>query len=229
LSSPEAAFGRSGAFPRSQLQPDETVLFEGKPSMFATTSYGIFWFLMCLLGAALFLYLSLIFVLCTAVIIIVGIVPFIYLYIQWSATAFALTTKRVLVEKMDNSLHRTTMQLPLYNVTHTVRSQSFMDQLAGAGNIGFSAAAGMPGFMWPSVPGHDTVRAFVDEQLARYRPAAPQPAAYAPPPQAMYGPPGYMMPPAPGQYAAPAGRVCPSCRRSFANDAQFCPYCGGRA
>jgi len=182
--------GLPGAFPRSEIASDETVLFEGKPSMVATTFYGILMLLGGVLLGALLLVFGLVFIVCSSLLFIVGILPFVYFYMVWSGTAFALTTKRVILHKTDSSMHKSTQSLPLAYVTQTVRSQEFIDQLVGSGNIGFSAVPGYNGFMWPSVPNHDTVRPFIDQQIARYRPPIQQ-AVNAPPPPPQYYVPGY--------------------------------------
>ncbi len=241
-SSPAMALGQAGAFPRGELRADETIIFEGKPSMVAMCFLGIVWLVICL-GGGLLMAVFLVgapYCAVAAVVIplIVGLVPFMYFYVQWYGTSFAMTNKRVLVHKTDASLQRVTQSLPLSHVTHTVRSQSFQDGMVGAGNIGFSGAAGMPGFMWPSVPGHDSVRPFIDEQLNRLRGPLPQAQMMAPPMQY----PGYaiappMAPPmAPPPMAAPPGSVpgqmparrCPACGMNFGGDSAFCPYCGAR-
>jgi hypothetical protein len=195
---------------------------------------GILWLILCLGGGLLTAAFTYVVPVCAAsavvVALIIGILPFMYFYVQYSGTAFALTNKRVIVHKTDSSLHKLSQSLPLSHVTNTVRSQSFSDGLLGAGNIGFSAAAGMPGFMWPSVPGHDTVRPFIDEQLNRLRGPMPQPQVMAPPqypgypmqPPMMAAPPGAM----PAQMPA---RRCPSCGMNFGGDGAFCPYCGAKA
>ena len=229
-SSPAMAFGQSGAFPRNELQADETVIFEGKPSLVAMCFLGIIWLVLCIGGAVLFLAIWIYLFVCSVVALIAGIIPFLYFYLQWSGTSFAMTNKRVMVHKTDASLQKLSQSLPLSHVTHTVRSQSFTDSMVGAGNIGFSAAAGMPGFMWPSVPGHDTVRPFIDEQLNRMRGPMQQPQVMAPPqypgypmqPPMMAAPPGAM----PAQMPA---RRCPSCGMNFGGDGAFCPYCGAKA
>ena len=190
LASAQPAMGQPGAFPRSEIALDETVLFEGKPSMVAMTFYGILMLLGGVLLGALMLVLSLVFLICSALLFVAGVLPFVYFYMMWSGTAFALTTKRVLLHKTDSSMHRSSQSLPLAYVTQTVRSQEFIDQLVGSGNIGFSAVPGYNGFMWPSVPDHDSVRPFIDQQIARYRPP-PQQAVYAPPPVPQYYVPGY--------------------------------------
>jgi len=182
--------GQPGAFPRSDIAPDETVLFEGKPSMVATTFYGILMLLGGVLLGALLLVLGWFFFMCSSLFIIAGVLPFVYFYLMWSGTSFALTNKRVILHKTDSSMHKSTQSLPLGYVTQTVRSQEFIDQLVGSGNIGFGALPGYNGFMWPSVPDHDSVRPFIDQQIARYRPP-PQQAVYAPPPPPQYYVPGY--------------------------------------
>jgi hypothetical protein len=230
-SSQVMALGRTGAFPRTEIKPDETVLFEGKPALVSITLYGIIFLLLCVLCAVLMIALTVYLAMCSLGFIIVGILPFVYFYVQWSGTAFAITTKRVLLEKTDSSLHRTMVMLPIYNITHTVSSQSFFDQLLNAGNIGFSPTGGLPGFMWPSVKDHVTVKAFVDEQIAKNKAAAPPPMAYAPPPT-MYGAPVYGMQVAPSPYmvqSMPQGRICQTCGRTYDSTGNFCPYCGGRA
>jgi len=199
---------------------------------------GILWLILCLSVGLLTAAFTYVVPVCAAGAVvgalIVGILPFMYFYVQYSGTAFALTNKRVMVHKTDASLQKLSQSLPLSHVTHTVRSQSFTDSMVGAGNIGFSAAAGMPGFMWPSVPGHDTVRPFIDEQLNRLRGPMQQPQVMAPP---QY--PGYPMQPPmqPPMMAAPPGampaqmpaRRCPSCGMNFGGDGAFCPYCGAKA
>ena len=230
------AYSQEGAFPRNELQAGETIIFEGKPSMVAMCLLGIIWLVLCLGGGGLIAAFTYVVPVCAlsaiVVALLVGIVPFMYFYVQWSGTAFAMTDKRVMVHKTDSSLHKLTQALPLSHVTNTVRSASFTDGLVGAGNIGFSAAAGLPGFMWPSVPAHDTVRPFIDQQLVRLRGPLPQPQAMAPPPQypgfGMAPPvqPGAMAPP-PGQASMQMpGRRCPRCGMNFGGDAAFCPYCG---
>jgi len=236
--SPATAFGQEGAFPRNELQADETIIFEGKPSMVAMCLLGIIWLVLCLGGGVLMAVLIYVVPLCAVaavlVALLVGILPFMYFYVQWSGTSFAMTSKRVIVHKTDSSLHKLTQSLPLSHVTNTVRSQSFTDSLMGAGNIGFSAAAGLPGFMWPSVPEHDAVRPFIDQQLLRLRGPLPQPQAMAPPPQY----PGFAMAPPvqPASVAPPPGqatmqmpgRRCPRCGMNFGGEGAFCPYCGAR-
>ena len=183
--------GQPGAFPRSELTPDETVIYEGKPSMFAYTFYGIILLIGGVLLGVLLLALALWFALCSALLILGGVLPFVYFYMMWSGTAFALTNKRILLHKTNSSLQKTTQQLPLAFITQTVRSQEFIDQIAGSGNIGFSPVPGYNGFMWPSVPNHDVVRPFIEQQIARYRPPVQQVAYAPPPPPPQYYVPGY--------------------------------------
>ncbi len=230
-----AAQGQQGVFPRSELQADERVIFEGKPSMVAMCFVGIIWLVLCLGGGLLIAAVTFVVPMCAlssiAVALLAGIAPFMYFYVQWSGTSYALTDRRVLVHKTDASLHHLTQSLPLSHVTNTVRSQSFTDGLVGAGNIGFAAAAGLPGFMWPSVPAHDTVRPYIDQEIARLRGPLPQPQA---PPMGGFAMPPPMQPPMittpPGQATvAIPNRKCPHCGMFFGGDGAFCPYCGAKA
>jgi hypothetical protein len=190
IAAPGQVAGQPGAFPRTEIAPDETVLFEGKPSMVATTFYGLMMLLGGVVLGAPLLVFGMVFLVCSSVLIIAGVLPFVYYYMIWSGTSFALTNKRVLLHKTTSSLQKSTSQLPLAYVTQTVRSQEFIDQLVGSGNIGFSAIPGYNGFMWPSVPNHDSVRPFIDQQIARYRPPVQQ-VVYAPPPPPQYYVPAY--------------------------------------
>lgn len=240
-SSSAGAFGQQGAFPRNELQAGETVIFEGRPSMVAMCLLGIIWLVLCLGGGLLVAIFTIPVPVCAVSALVVGVlvgaVPFLYFYVQWSGTSFAMTDKRVLVHKTDASMHKMTQSLPLSHITHTVRTQSFADGLVGAGNIGFSAVPGMSGFMWPSVPGHDTVRPFIDEQLNRYRGPLPQPQAYAPQPLQYPGyamaPPMQAPPAAPPAGMAPAqpmmpSRQCSGCGMNVTGGVPVCPYCGAR-
>jgi hypothetical protein len=238
LASPAMALGRPGAFPRSELQADEKVIFEGKPSLVAMCFLGILWLVLCLGGGLLLAALTIIVWQCSltsvALATILGISPFIYLYVQWSGTSFALTDRRVLLRRTGSSLRSLTRSLPIGQVTQTYRSRSFTDGLVGAGNIGFSAAAGVPGLAWPSVAEYDTLGPFIDDQLDRLKVAPPESAAPTPPTaggfvMAPVIEPAVLTPP-PGQVRLPLPpRRCPSCGMNFGGEGSLCPFCGAKA
>jgi len=238
LASPAMALGRPGAYPRSELQADEKVIFEGKPSLVATCFLGILWLVLCLGGGLVLAALTIIVWQCslTSAVLatILGISPFIYFYVQWSGTAFALTDRRVLVRRKGSSLRGQTRSIPIGQVTQTFRSRSLTDGLVGAGNIGFSAVAGVPGLIWPSVAEYDTLGQLIDDQLDRLKLSPPVVAAATSPtatgfvmaPQVQ---PAVLAPP-PGQVQLPLPpRRCPNCGMNFGGEGSRCPFCGAKA
>ncbi len=247
---------KAGSFPRHEIKVGESVLYEGKPSFVAFALFPMLWFMFLLaliIVIAVYEFYALA-IFCSIGMMIVAVAPFLYYFLMWNGTSFAITDKRVLL--IEGGFNRSIKEMPLSVVTGTVLNQSFLEQLGSSASIGFSTSGAIPGFKWPAVQNGEAMRHAFEDLLARYRVAPPPPMTVpvmATQGVPQYGMPAYQVPPPTGipqygmpaaqqpqgtapQYGAPsqtpsaqpARMFCPTCGKAAAQSSAFCQFCGAK-